>query len=202
MMDTNRNVAIYGNLIIDTSADDYVFALDAVTGELIWETQILDYRLTPATQTSGPIIADGKVISGRSCGRRADRNPASSRRTTPYRGEVWRRRLIPAPGGAWRRDLGRRAVRRTPARRFLDGAQLRPRSESRLRRNFRHIASAEVHVGRPSSRRTSITPRRWRSMPTRAKSTGTTSISTTTGTWITVRATTDRYGGGSGSSGP
>ena len=31
---TNRNLAIYDNLIIDTSVDDYVFALDAITGDL------------------------------------------------------------------------------------------------------------------------------------------------------------------------
>ncbi|MDP7480280.1 MAG: PQQ-binding-like beta-propeller repeat protein, partial [Vicinamibacterales bacterium] len=35
LIDTNRNLAIYGNLIIDTSADEYVFALDATTGELV-----------------------------------------------------------------------------------------------------------------------------------------------------------------------
>ena len=67
LVDTNRNLAIYANLIIDTSGDDYVFALNAKTGELVWETEILDYRVKPANQTSGPIIANGKVISGRSC---------------------------------------------------------------------------------------------------------------------------------------
>ena len=36
MEDTNRNVAIYGNLIIDTSADDYLYALDARTGRVAW----------------------------------------------------------------------------------------------------------------------------------------------------------------------
>ena len=64
---TNRNVAIYGNLIIDNSADDYVYAVDATTGEPAWETQILDYRTHPANQTSGPIVANGRVVSGRSC---------------------------------------------------------------------------------------------------------------------------------------
>ena len=64
---TNRNVAIYGNLIIDNSADDYVYAVDATTGEPTWETQILDYRTHPANQTSGPIVANGRVVSGRSC---------------------------------------------------------------------------------------------------------------------------------------
>ena len=64
---TNRNLAIYDDLIIDTSVDEFVFALDAKTGELVWETQVLDYRTHPANQSTGPIIADGKVISGRSC---------------------------------------------------------------------------------------------------------------------------------------
>ena len=36
LYEANRNLAIYRNLIIDTSADDYVFALDASTGELVW----------------------------------------------------------------------------------------------------------------------------------------------------------------------
>src|ERR1700719_496413 len=40
----NRNLAIYENMIIDTSADDFVFALDAQTGKLIWENRIVDYR--------------------------------------------------------------------------------------------------------------------------------------------------------------
>ena len=35
LVDTNRNLAIYANLIIDTSGDDYVFALNAKTGEPI-----------------------------------------------------------------------------------------------------------------------------------------------------------------------
>ena len=39
----NRNIAIYDRLIINTSDDNYVFALDATTGDTVWETQILDY---------------------------------------------------------------------------------------------------------------------------------------------------------------
>ncbi len=96
---TNRNLAIYDNLVIDTSVDDYVFALDVTTGDLVWETQILDYRVHPANQSSGPIIADGKVISGRSCmpsgGPDACVITAHDARTGT---ELWRRRTIPAPG--------------------------------------------------------------------------------------------------------
>ena len=34
---------------------------------MVWEAQVVDYRTNPALQTSGPIVANGKVISGRSC---------------------------------------------------------------------------------------------------------------------------------------
>ena len=36
---TNRNIAIYGNRILDSSADNYLYylyALDAETGRLAW----------------------------------------------------------------------------------------------------------------------------------------------------------------------
>jgi alcohol dehydrogenase (cytochrome c) len=99
LIDTNRNLAIHGNLIIDTSADEYVFALDAMTGELVWETQILDYKVHPANQTSGPIIASGKVISGRSCAPKGGPNACVIVAHDAATGEeLWRRRLIPAPG--------------------------------------------------------------------------------------------------------
>ena len=99
LIDTNRNLAIYGTLIIDTSADDYVFALDAETGELVWETQILDYRVNPANQTSGPIVANGKVISGRSCAPKGGPNACVVVAHDATNGqELWRRRLIPGPG--------------------------------------------------------------------------------------------------------
>jgi alcohol dehydrogenase (cytochrome c) len=99
LIDTNRNLAIYGDLIIDTSADDYIFALDATTGELAWETQILDYKVNPANQTSGPIVANGKVISGRSCAPKGGPNACVVVAHDATNGqELWRRRLIPAPG--------------------------------------------------------------------------------------------------------
>ncbi len=79
---TNRNLAILGRLIIDTSADDYIYAVDAATGDLAWETQILDYRINPANQTSGPIIVTGwRSLAGVVC-RRPVRRRASLPRTT------------------------------------------------------------------------------------------------------------------------
>ena len=95
----NRNIAIYGDLIIDTSVDDHVFALDAATGEQVWETQILDYKVNPALQSSGPIVANGKVISGRSCIPKGGPDACVITAHDAETGaELWRRRTIPAPG--------------------------------------------------------------------------------------------------------
>jgi alcohol dehydrogenase (cytochrome c) len=64
--DTNRNLAIYGDLIIARGSDDHIYAVNAQTGKLAWDTTILDYH-KGAKQSSGPIIADGLAITGRSC---------------------------------------------------------------------------------------------------------------------------------------
>jgi PQQ-dependent dehydrogenase (methanol/ethanol family) len=94
----NRNLAIYGNLIIDTSADDFVYAVDAATGQLAWEHKILEYQ-KGAQQTSGPIIAKGKIISGRGCepegGPEACIITAHDAKTGK---ELWRTQTIPKEG--------------------------------------------------------------------------------------------------------
>ena len=95
----NRNIAIYDRFIVNTTDDNYAIGLDAVTGELAWETQIFDYRVTPAGHSSGPIVADGKMISGRSC--RPAGGPESCvvvAHNAKTGEEVWRRRTVPAPG--------------------------------------------------------------------------------------------------------
>ena len=99
LISVNRNVAIHGGLIIDTANDDYLFALDAVSGELVWETQLFDYTRNPARHSAGPIVAGGRVISGRSC--RPRRGPAACvimAHDAATGAELWRRGLIPAPG--------------------------------------------------------------------------------------------------------
>ena len=64
---TMRNIAIHGDVIIYTSNDDYIVALDVHTGAVRWETQILNYRTHPAQQSNGPIVINGLAISGRNC---------------------------------------------------------------------------------------------------------------------------------------
>ena len=99
LIETNRNVAIHGELIIDTTMDDHIVALDAETGDVVWDTEILDYTVNPANQTSGPIVAGGKVYSGRSCDPRGGPEGCVITAHDAATGEeLWRRRLIPAPG--------------------------------------------------------------------------------------------------------
>jgi len=94
----NRNLAMFGYLLFDNGTDNYAYAIDARTGELAWETKILDYRMG-AQHTSGPIVADGKVVSGRGCepegGPEACVVTAFDAQTGA---EIWRTRTIPAPG--------------------------------------------------------------------------------------------------------
>ena len=95
----NRNIAIYDNLIIDTTTDDYIIGLEAATGRQVWETRILDYKTNPAHQTSGPIIANGKVVSGRGCMPEAGPEACVITAHDPRTGrELWRTHLIPRPG--------------------------------------------------------------------------------------------------------
>jgi PQQ-dependent dehydrogenase (methanol/ethanol family) len=96
---TNRNLAIYENLIISTSADEHIFALDTVTGEVVWDTEVHDYRTRPSFQTSGPIIANGKVISGRGCEPKGGPDACVITAHDAKSGEeFWRTHTIQKPG--------------------------------------------------------------------------------------------------------
>jgi len=57
-----KSLAIYEDIVLYTAPDSMVVGLDARTGEQRWETKV-DGR----QNTSGPIVADGKVISGGAC---------------------------------------------------------------------------------------------------------------------------------------
>jgi PQQ-dependent dehydrogenase (methanol/ethanol family) len=96
----NRNLAIHGNLIIDTTADGALYALDARTGVQVWNTQVLDYK-RGVHHTSGPIVAGGKVFSGRGCEPLPGTGPQDCVVTAHDAAtgrELWRRRTIPGPG--------------------------------------------------------------------------------------------------------
>ena len=95
----NRNIAIYGDKLIDLGVDDFVYAIDAKDGKPAWETRIQDYRELSAQQTSGPIVARGKVFSGRACEFSVTGEScvitAHDARTGK---QLWRFHTIPKPG--------------------------------------------------------------------------------------------------------
>ena len=61
-----RNLGIWEDKIILLTKDNFIIALDATSGEVVWETAIREPESWGGV-TSGPIIANGKAISGRSC---------------------------------------------------------------------------------------------------------------------------------------
>jgi alcohol dehydrogenase (cytochrome c) len=96
----SRNLAIYGDKIVDLSVDDFVYAVNAADGKPAWETRIVDYRENSAQQTSGPIVARGKIFSGRACefrlpGEEGCIVAAHDARTGK---ELWRFHTIPKKG--------------------------------------------------------------------------------------------------------
>ena len=62
-MGSMRNVAIYEDKLIFATTDARLVALDARNGKQVWETAIAD-RTKGFSNTSGPIVARGKVIQG------------------------------------------------------------------------------------------------------------------------------------------
>ena len=58
-----RNIAMYNDKIIQATTDARLVALDARTGDQRWETAIAD-NTKGFSNSSGPIVADGKIING------------------------------------------------------------------------------------------------------------------------------------------
>ena len=99
LADTNRNIAIYGQTIIDNSNDGHVYALNAVSGELAWETRMVDFRENTRRHSSGPIVGNGRIFSGANCQPRGGPEACFiTAHDATTGGELWRTRTIPAPG--------------------------------------------------------------------------------------------------------
>ena len=64
-----KNIAIYSDLVFYPAPDGYLVALDVRTGQVRWETQV--FELDSSTRhTGGVLVADGKVITNRTCSER------------------------------------------------------------------------------------------------------------------------------------
>ena len=63
---TKRSIAIYGDTLIGAGGDNRIYAIDARDGSLRWETPVHEPKVR-AHATGGPIVANGRVITGRQC---------------------------------------------------------------------------------------------------------------------------------------
>ena len=100
-----RVIAIYEDKIIQATTDARLVALDARTGDLVWETVIQEGN----SNSSGPIVADGKVITGMGgCSRYIERRCFISAHDANTGEVVWRFNTIAEigePGGDTWNDL-------------------------------------------------------------------------------------------------
>ena len=90
-----RNIAIWRDGLFVATMDAFIVRLDANTGELVWQTRVGDSSIA---HSSGPIVADGKVISGRSCNMSVAGGCYLTAHDAEDGRELWRFHTIPRPG--------------------------------------------------------------------------------------------------------
>ena len=92
----NRGFAILGNRVFMATLDAHVVALDAKTGNLLWDTVAADYHAA-YTFTVAPLVAKDKVIVGVSGGEYGVRGFIDAYDASSGR-RVWRFDTVPGPG--------------------------------------------------------------------------------------------------------
>jgi alcohol dehydrogenase (cytochrome c) len=92
----NRGVALYGENVYLATLDNYVVALNAKTGDVVWKQQIAPADMG-AAMTLAPLVLQGKVIVGLSGGEYGERG-AIVALDAKTGSQVWKRFTIPAPG--------------------------------------------------------------------------------------------------------
>ena len=93
-----RNIAIYQDKIFLSTYDASLIAIGARTGTLVWQTKKADYR-KGFTHTSGPIVADGVLISGiNGCNRFKEEGCFITGHDPDTGKEIWRTSTIAMPG--------------------------------------------------------------------------------------------------------
>jgi alcohol dehydrogenase (cytochrome c) len=94
--DINRGVALWGDLVLWTAGEAVLVALDARSGDVVWETTVADNASGYYT-TLAPLVADGKIMVGASGGEFGIRGFVAA--FDPDDGsELWRTYTIPEPG--------------------------------------------------------------------------------------------------------
>ncbi|MEX2582364.1 MAG: PQQ-binding-like beta-propeller repeat protein [Gemmatimonadota bacterium] len=93
-----RTLAIWEDLLFVATRDAYMVALDARTGVVRWETRIADSE-KGYSNSSGPIVADGKVINGiNGCTRFFEESCFITAHDARTGRELWRTHTVARPG--------------------------------------------------------------------------------------------------------
>jgi PQQ-dependent dehydrogenase (methanol/ethanol family) len=93
-----RSLAIYGDSLFSVTVDGHLIALDARSGLLRWQVQTGDYHTI--MQSTGPLVADGKVFTGRSCTAAVPGGCYILANDAKTGKELWRRHVVPRTGEA------------------------------------------------------------------------------------------------------
>ena len=92
----NRGVAVLGDRVFMVTDNAHLIALQRYTGQLVWDTEMVDYKLNYGV-TQAPLVVGDLVISGISGGDEGVRGFVSAYKAST--GErVWRFWTVPAPG--------------------------------------------------------------------------------------------------------
>ena len=89
-----KSLGIYEDMIYFAAPDGFLLALDAKTGKLRWETKVDNGGQT----AGGLLVADGKVISNRTCEQSQRENCFIAAHDARTGKEVWRFYTTAAPG--------------------------------------------------------------------------------------------------------
>ena len=93
-----RTIAMWEDMIYVATTDAHLVALDARTGAVRWDVEIADENLG-YSNTSGPIVADGKVINGiNGCTRFFEESCFITGHDAETGEELWRTYTIAQPG--------------------------------------------------------------------------------------------------------
>ena len=92
---TNRGVGLYGDRVYLATVDAYLVALDARSGEVVWERAVENYR-AGYYMTMAPLVVDGKVMVGVSGGEFGIRGFVTALDAGTGE-ELWKTYTIPGP---------------------------------------------------------------------------------------------------------
>ena len=94
-----RTISLWEDMVLVSTNDAYMLALDAATGVLRWETSLTDEPGLGFENSSGPVIANGKAVNGiNGCTRLINESCFITAHDARTGDELWRTFTIARPG--------------------------------------------------------------------------------------------------------